>query len=105
DIVQPLGSMQVDDQMHASATHTVANGEMPFAPLGGRSLDHGHMSDVLAGGAWVRQALPRSQEGVLAHWRPPQPRDPTRVPTSGVRQANAADQPIRVDRSQRPAPT
>src|SRR5215831_5865412 len=79
--------MQVDDQMHAGATHTVAHGEMPFAPLGRRGLDHGDMSDVLAGGAWVRQALPRSQEGVLAHWRPPQPRDPTecRQAASGKR--------------------
>src|SRR5215813_3903640 len=68
---------------------------MAFAPLGGGSLDHGDVSDGLAGVAWSCQALPRSQEGVLAHVRPPQPSDPTRVPTSGVRQANAADQPAR----------
>src|SRR5258708_28242572 len=95
NVVEAFGSMQIDDQMHASAAHAVAHGEMPFAALRGCSLDHSHVSDALSGGAWRRQALPRSQEGVLAHCRPPQPSDSTRVPTSGVRQANAADQPAR----------
>ena len=95
DIVEALGPVQIDDEVHAGAAHAVANGKMPFAPLGGGGLDHGDMSDVLSGSAWSCQALPRSQEGVLAHVRPPQPSDPTRVPTSGVRQANAADQPVR----------
>src|SRR5262249_34332779 len=63
---------------------------MAFTPLGGGSLDHGDVSDVLSGGAWSCPALPRSHEGVLAHVRPHQPSDPTRVPTRGVRQANAA---------------
>src|SRR5262249_18812430 len=95
DVVEALGPVQIDDQVHAGAAHAVANGEMAFAPLGRVALNHGDVSDVLSGGAWSCQALPRSQEGVLAHVRPPQPSDPTRVPMSGVRQANAADQPVR----------
>jgi hypothetical protein len=93
DVVEAFRSVQIDDQMHARAGHALAHGEMCFAAFLRRGLDHGDVSDVLPGGAWIHQALTRSQEGVLAHCRPPQPSDPTRVPTSGVRQANAADQP------------
>ena len=100
-----IGSVQIDDQMYAGAAHAVAHGEVPFATLRGCRLHYSHVSQALSGGAWRRQALPRSQEGVLAHWRPPQPSDPTRVPINGAKQANAADQSARGDRSQRPAPT
>ena len=84
DIVEPLGSMQIDDQMHASATNAVADGEVACAAFACRRLDHGNVRDSSSGGTWTPQALPRSQEGVLAHRRPPQPSDPTRVPTSGA---------------------
>src|SRR6516162_1996121 len=105
DVVEAFGPVQIDDEVHAGAAHAVTNGKMPFAPLGGGGLNHGDVSDVLSGSAWSCQALPRSQEGVLAHVRPPQPSDPTRVPTSGVRQANAARSARTYeDRSQRPVP-
>ena len=28
DVVEPLGAVQIDDQMHAGAAHAVANGKM-----------------------------------------------------------------------------
>src|SRR6185295_10354134 len=65
--------------MHACTADAVAQGEMVGTLLIGRIGGLDHAQWFLSGGAW--KALVRSQEGVLAHRRPPQPSDPTRVPT------------------------
>src|SRR5262249_26383354 len=86
DAVEIFGSVQINDQMHAGATHAVAKGKMVLRFRGHR-LDDGNVSSLFSGGALggaEPQGFARSQEGVLAHRRPPQPSDPTRVPTSGA---------------------
>src|SRR5262249_56211139 len=60
NVVETLGSVQIDDQVHAGAAHAVANGEVAFAPLGGGSLDHANVSAVLSGTPSSCPALPRS---------------------------------------------
>ena len=38
DVVEAFGPVQIDDEMHAGATHAVAHGEMILALLGRRRL-------------------------------------------------------------------
>ena len=65
DVVEVLRVVQVDDQMHASAKHAVADHEVVLAVVD----DSRNSSRLvfLSGGTWDPQALVRSQEGVLAH--------------------------------------
>ena len=69
DVVEPLGAVQIDDQMHASAANAVAGGKMIEAIVLGRRRRHFQfrLPVFLSGGTWDPQALHRSQEGVLAH--------------------------------------
>src|SRR5438874_1212523 len=96
--------------MHAGASHALADGEVVVALFLGHRSDSGHRRDdadvrlcfaggSFAGGTWGPQALPRSQEGVLAHAVLPnqsemKPECPARnVCPLASRNANAADQP------------
>ena len=60
DVVETFGPMQIDDEVHAGATHAVANGEMIVAILGRRRLDHCNVRDIVSGGGRGFRALPRS---------------------------------------------
>ena len=98
--------MQIDDEMHAGATHAVANGEMIIAILGRRRLR------PLQRGALLFRAVPELQSpsrdrkrAFWRHCRPPQPSDPTRVPASGVTASECRPTSPRTDRSQRLVPT
>jgi hypothetical protein len=74
DIIEPFGAVQIDDQMHASAVNTIANGEVvlarkilpAFCRRGSRHFQFG-LAVFLTSGTWGAQAFHRSQEGVLAH--------------------------------------
>jgi len=66
DVIQVIGLVDVDDEMNARATHAIPDNEMIVARICG--VRSRHDTGVLSsGGTWRPQALPRSQEGVLAH--------------------------------------
>jgi hypothetical protein len=100
NVVKILGTVQVDDEMYASAPHSIALSEMVIAFLRAHHDAHG----LPSGGACRPLALIRSQEGVLAHRRPPQPSHPN-AEAAYPRQANAARSTQKTDRSQRLVPT
>ena len=75
DVVEALGPVQVDDQMHACATHAVADREMIVALLDRRRRDHGNLiffGVSLSGGAWSLRPFP-DRKRALGALRPPQP--------------------------------
>src|SRR6185369_17834579 len=93
DVVDIFGAVEVDDQMHAGAAHALADGKMVLTIIVGDWLDDrdlGNLLVSLSGGAWKSQALIRSQEGVLAHRRPPQPVIQPECHDGALRKANAA---------------
>jgi hypothetical protein len=59
--------MQINDEVHAGTADAVANGKMICAVFHRRRHLEFGLSVFLSGGTWDPQALPRSQEGVLAH--------------------------------------
>ena len=65
DVVEVLRVVEIDDQMHAGATHAVARDEVILTIV----YDSRSRCRLvfLSGGTWDPQALVRSQEGVLAH--------------------------------------
>ena len=69
DVIEPLCAVQIDDQVHAGTADAVANREVIVAILRQRRRGHCEfgLPVFLSGGTWDPQALPRSQEGVLAH--------------------------------------
>ena len=69
DVIEVLRLVEIDDQMHAGATYAVADGEMILTILHRRWRRYCEfgLPVFLSGGTWDPQALPRSQEGVLAH--------------------------------------
>ena len=74
DIIEALGAVQIDDQMHAGAADAIANSEVVLARVvlpafrrrRNRHFQFG-LAVFLASGAWSVQAFHRSQEGVSAH--------------------------------------
>src|SRR6185369_1915793 len=105
DVVEAFGPVQIDNEMDPGTTHAVTNGEVVLAIFGRRRLHDRNVSDILSGGGWIFRALPRSQEGVLAHCRPPQPSGP--IPNTGERRqaSECRSTSPRTDRSQRLVPT
>jgi hypothetical protein len=67
DVIEAIRTVQINDEVHASATHAVADREMVLALFDWSRSYHGDWSDFLSGGTWVLQGLRRSQEGALAH--------------------------------------
>jgi hypothetical protein len=63
DVIETSGAMQIDNQMHAGATHAIAIGEMIVTLVIDDRLDDrdlGNLRVFLSGGAWIPQALIRS---------------------------------------------
>src|SRR5205085_704226 len=65
DVVEVLGVVEIDDQVHTGAAHAVADHEVVLAVVD--DSRNWCRLDLLSGGTWDPQALVRSQEGVLAH--------------------------------------
>src|SRR5579862_240775 len=87
DVVEPLGAVQIDDQVGAGATHAVADREMIVALVRRRRRDFEFgFSCFRSGGAWSPQALHRSQEGILCHAS-----SPTRDMNPRCRRTGAAE--------------
>jgi hypothetical protein len=84
DVIEAISFVDVDDEMNARTTHAISNNEM-IAPR-----IRGHDTGIpFSGGTWRPQALPRSQEGVLAHAVLPNQRANRR--RAGAAEAIAAD--------------
>src|SRR5205814_6617120 len=66
EVVEPARVVDVDDEMNAGAAHAVPDDEVIVARVRDDSSNRDRPM-LLWGGTWDTQALPRSQEGVLAH--------------------------------------
>src|SRR5690606_9516698 len=75
DLVEPLGLVEIDDQVHAGTAHAVPDHEMIVDELLREGIfawnfgaaRHKGRAIFLSGGAWCPQARPRLEEGVFAH--------------------------------------
>ena len=75
DVVEPLGAMQVDDQMHTGAANAFADGEMVRFCVGRRDGAHVSLQRVVCLGRVLQFAAPcRIARGRFGYaCRPPQP--------------------------------
>jgi hypothetical protein len=101
EIVEPLGVIEVDDEMRASAPHSVPHHEMVRTLFANRRrcVDR---KILLSGGTWGPQAFSQLKEGVLAHAVLPNQRSKPR-PASRLNEYTKAAGPIhrKADRSER----
>ena len=61
-VIEPVGLVQIDDEVCARAADAVPHHEMIVVLVG---VNRERPDVVLSGGTWSPQALPRSQEGIF----------------------------------------